>query len=105
MIPGNAITKISDLLFGDLCSINVFDDLSCSIVKRALQKALTYIKCHSKPVFYHYDLFAQNVFAEEYNNEVHLGCIIDFGMSFLHQYTMSSIIQESILILESKILT
>lgn len=76
-----AISKITSLLISDCNKLNVFNDTSYTIVEQALKKALSFMMCHTKPVLYHYDLFSGNIFAKESNNEIHLGCIIDFGMS------------------------
>jgi hypothetical protein len=76
-----AISKITSLLFSDCSKLNIFDNTSHVIVEQALKKALSYMKYDTKPVLYHSDLFSQNVFAKEYDNEIYLGCIIDFGMS------------------------
>lgn len=78
----SAMAKITSLSFDDCSRINVFNDTSYLVVEQALKKALSYMRYDTKPVLYHSDLFSQNVFAKEYNNEIHLGCIIDFGMSF-----------------------
>jgi hypothetical protein len=77
----DAVSRITFLVFDDCNELNVFDYMSQQIVESALQKALSHIKCITKPVFFHYDLLSGNVFGEEDHDEIHLGCLFDFGMS------------------------
>ena len=78
----DTISKITYLLFEDCCHIGLFDKgTSLHLVEQALIKALSYMKCNSEPVIFHYDLFSQNVFGIEKEDGIHVGTIIDFGMS------------------------
>lgn len=76
-----SVSRINGILLDNCDELNVFDDQSQPIVRQALQKALSMQKCQTKPVLFHYDLLAGNVFAVERNGEVHIGSLIDFGLS------------------------
>ena len=75
------LAKMTSILLADCEKMELFDSISNQVVKAALQKALDNIKFTSKPVFFHYDLLSGNIFAEEVQSIIHLGCLFDFGMS------------------------
>lgn len=75
------LAKMTSIILADCVKMEIFDSISHKFVEEALQKALYSIKFTSKPVFFHYDLLSGNIFAEEVQSIIHLGCLFDFGMS------------------------
>lgn len=77
----DAITSMSNLLFEDCMQEGVFNNEESQIVNKALTKAVSDLKCKTKPAMFHYDLFSMNVFGIISDGQITLGPIIDFGMS------------------------
>ena len=83
------MSQITKLLFEDCIEINVFED-NATIVNLALNKALSNIKSNLQSVLYHYDLFSSNIMGYKNDDgEVHIGHIIDFGMSLFAPISFS----------------
>jgi len=77
----SCLQKITKLIYED-CQNNQLFVSHSSVVEAALQKALEQIEDFSQPVLYHCDLFSANVMGDVgVDGHLHLGAVIDFGMS------------------------
>jgi tRNA A-37 threonylcarbamoyl transferase component Bud32 len=87
-----AVAKKAKLLLNDLADVYSLKE-STSIVELALEKAASAITCNAPAVLFHEDLLPVNMFAEESaDGFVHIGHVIDFGMSSFSSIAYSQFI-------------
>jgi len=74
------MATITRLLFEDATWLNAFGN-KAYIVEQAIAKALLQIESNLPPALFHCDLFSQNIMGVRRGGTVHIGHVIDFGMS------------------------